>query len=410
MVLARGGTPGFSRLRAVHPPSTTASRSAAAAELERLLAEPPSEAARRADTVFDERNGDRPLVLYGAGGLGRQMHRALRAVGVTPLAFADRAPTTSEVDGLPLLSLADAVQRYGQDATFVVTVFNPSFPFLEGRAALEAAGCRHVLPWLPLGWKLGDALLPQYAAGRPEMVLEAADDVRRAFMLLDDDASRDEYLRQIRWRLHGDYEVLTAPLPVAEQYFSPDVVLVRDDEVFVDCGAYDGDTLAALLEHAGGSFARFVGFEPDPANLTALHDRVAGLPDGLSERVEVVEAAVASTAGTVTFGGTGAAAGIADAGELEVQTVVLDEVLEGPVTYLKMDIEGAELDALSGAERTVARDRPVLTLCAYHAPDHIWRLPLAVDQIADGYTYRLRRYGADCWDLIVYALPPGRAA
>lgn len=410
MVLAGGGTPGFSRLRAVQPPSTTASRSAAAAELERLLAEPLSEAARRADAAFDERNGDRPIVLYGAGGLGRQMHRALRDAGVVPLAFADRAPSATEIDGLPLLSLAEAVERYGQDATFVVTVFNPSFPFLDGRAALEGAGCRHVMPWLPLGWKLGDALLPQYAAGRPETVLEAADDVRRAFALLDDEPSRDEYLRQIRWRLHGDYEALTAPLPVADQYFSPDVVRVRGDEVFVDCGAYDGDTLAALLEHAGGSFTRFVAFEPDPANLTALHDRVAGLPEQLAERVEVVEAAVASTAGTVTFGGLGAAAGIADGGALEVQTVVVDDVVDGPVTYLKMDIEGAELDALAGAERTIARDRPVLTLCAYHAPDHIWRLPLAVEQIAEGYTYRLRRYGADCWDLIVYALPSGRAA
>lgn len=410
MVLACSSPSGFSRLGRVHPPSTTASRSAAATELDRLLDEPLAEAARRADSEFDERNAGRPIVLYGAGGLGRQMHRALRDAGITPVAFADGAPATDEVDGLPLLSLADAAARHGDDATFVVTVFNPSYPFLDGRAALESAGCRHVLPWLPLGWKLGDRLLPQYAAGRPEIVLSAADDVRRAFALLDDDASRDEYLRQIRWRLHGDYEALTAPLPVAEQYFSTDVVRIRDDEAFVDCGAYDGDTLAALLAHAGGSFARFVAFEPDPANLEALHARVAGLPAELERRVDVIEAAVASIAGTVTFGGLGAAAGIGDGGEIEVPTVVLDDVVDGPVTYLKMDIEGAELDALAGARTTVARDRPVLTLCAYHAPDHLWRLPLAVQEIADGYRYRLRRYGADCWDLIVYALPPGRAA
>lgn len=412
MVLARrkGGRGRVTKLTIVHPPSTTAGRGAAAAELERLLAEPLAESARRADSAFDTLNDGRPVILYGAGGLGRQVHQALRATSITPLAFADRAPNRNEIDGLPLLALTDAVARYGEDATFVVTVFNPSYPFLEGRAALEAAGCRHVLPWLPLGWKLGDRLLPQYAAGRPELVLQAADDVRRAFDLLDDDASRDEYLRQLRWRLHGEYEVLVAPLPVEDQYFSADVVRVRPDETFVDCGAYDGDTLAALLQHAGGTLERFVAFEPDPENLRALEERLAGLPDDVASRVEVVAAAVASTAGTVTFGGTGAAAGIADAGGLEVQTVVLDEHLDGPITYLKMDIEGAELDGLAGAATTVARDRPVLTLCVYHAPDHLWRLPLAVQAIADGYTFRMRRYGADCWDVILYALPPGRAA
>lgn len=392
------------------PHSTTASHAAAAAELERLLAEPAADAVRRAGAAFDGLNEGRPVVLYGAGGLGQRVGQALTAAGTPPLAFADRAPGRAEVDGVPVLALDEAVARHADDASFVACVFNPAYPFAEGRAALEAAGCRHVLPWLPLGWKLGDRLLPQYAAGRPEVVLDAAADVRRAFDLLDDDVSRAEFVRQIRWRLTGDHDVFTPPLPVADQYFSPDVVRLRPDERFVDCGAYDGDTLAQLLEHAGGTLAHFVAFEPDPANLVALRERVGALPPEIGAQVEVVAAAVASEPGTVTFGGVGAAAGIAGGGGLEMPTVAVDDVVEGPVTFLKMDIEGAEPDALAGATATIVRDRPALALCVYHAPEHLWTLPLAVRDLADGYTYRLRRYGADCWDVILYALPPGRVA
>lgn len=380
------------------------------APLDVLLAESPDAAALRADQTFADANAGRPVVLYGAGGVGRNVLAALRGAGVEPVCFADRsADGTTSVDGLPVLGLADAAARHGADATFVVTILNPRFPFASVRDALHEAGCAHVVSWIPLAWRHADALLPYYAIDRPERILAAADDIRRAYALLDDDRSRDEFLRQLEWRLTGEF-TLPEPLPVSEQYFSADVVTLVDDEVFVDCGAYDGDTLASFLEHNGGRFSRFIALEPEPDNLAALQARVAALPADVAERVEILPYASAAQAGTVTFGGSGTGAGISEDGHLTVETVALDDVVAGPVTYLKMDIEGAEPDALAGAAGIVTRDRPVLGLCAYHVPDHLWSLLLAVDALADGYTYRMRRYGWDCWEVVLYALPTGRVA
>jgi FkbM family methyltransferase len=387
-----------------------------AAALEDLLAESPQDAAERADRAFDALAGARPLVLYGAGRVGRRVLAALRAERREPVCFADAGagPGAPPVDGMPVLGLAEAADRHGADAVFVVTILNPRFPQAEIARQLRDAGCRHVTSWIPLGWRHPAALLPHYAVDRPEGVLRAAGDVRAAHALLGDEASRAEYVAQVAWRLTGDFGVLPQThRAVAEQYFSPDVLALRDDELFVDCGAFDGDTIATFLAASGGRFDRYVALEPEPANLGALRARLATLAPAVRARVDVLPFAAAAQRGTLRFSGGGASSAAAtDDGEVMVQAAPLDELLAGRgVTYLKMDIEGAEPGALHGAAATVRRERPILAVCAYHAQDHLWRLPLAVaGLVGDGYRYSYRRYEPDCWELVLYAVPEGRSA
>jgi hypothetical protein len=103
-------------------------------------------------------------------------------------------------------------------------------------------------------------------------------------------------------------------------------------------------------------------------------------------------------------------AGIATDGELEVQVAPLDELLERDIvpTYVKMDIEGAEPDALRGAHATVTAHRPTLAICVYHVQDHLWSLPLAVAALVEDYRFVLRRYLTDCWEVVLYAIPRER--
>ena len=361
------------------------------AQLEALLAAGPASAV--------DING--PIVLYGAGGLGRQMLAALRADGIDPVCFADR-DGGDPVDGLERLPLTTAAERHGADATFVVTIFNPRFAYRDIKADIEAAGVRDVRYWIPLAWN-HPHLLPNYAVDLPSKVIDAADDVRRAYALLGDDTSRAEFRAQLQWRLTGDPEPLGNPAtPVSEQYF--EVLDVLPDEVFVDGGAYDGDTIESLVAHGG--FKKVYALEPDPANLTALDERL----DRLQRDVEVLEYALGSERGSARWGGSGlSSAGIADDGELEVQIAPLDELLAGAApTYIKLDIEGAELDALQGAANLVRTHRPVLGLCTYHVQDHLWKLALAVDALVDDYRYELRRYERDNWEVVLYAIPTER--
>ena len=96
--------------------------------------------------------------------------------------------------------------------------------------------------------------------------------------------------------------------------------------------------------------------------------------------------------------------------DIEVEVAPLDELVPGGrATYLKFDIEGAEPDALNGAAQTIARNRPVLAVCLYHAQDHLWTLPVQTAAlVGEGYEFHLRRYCADIFEEVLYAVPAER--
>jgi FkbM family methyltransferase len=364
----------------------------------------------REATAFDQIAGGRPIVLFGAGGLGRKTLRALRRAGIEPLAFADNASPLwgKAVLDVPVLEPKEAAARYGSTAAFIVTIWGG-----EGRdrmgtrlAFLKDLGCECALSFGPLFWKYPDDLFPHYAAGPAHEVHDQADAVLEAGELWNDEASVREYISQVRWRLHFDFDALAAPAP-HPMYFPADLCTVRPDEVFVDCGAFDGDTIASFLRQAKSGFRKIIAFEPDPANYEKLAASVSELED--RSRIELKKSATGAENGTVRFSADGNSSSAVSSGSLEVECVRLDDVLaEEAPSYIKMDIEGAEPDTLLGARRVIAKNRPVLAICCYHRQDHLWKIPRMIHAIDPDYCFFLRPHFADVWDLVCYAIPPER--
>ena len=118
---------------------------------------------------------------------------------------------------------------------------------------LKNLGCERVISFGPLYWKYPDPLLPHYGVDAPHKVYEQASKVREVFELWVDDDSRLEYLNQLRWRLFFDFDALAPPVGHTI-YFPQDLCPLRSDEVFVDCGAFDGDTIRLFLQESGGTF------------------------------------------------------------------------------------------------------------------------------------------------------------
>jgi len=394
-----------------------------AAELIELLAEDVGHARRREATTYDAATADRAerIVLFGAGGLGRRTLAGLRTAGIEPLAFADnRAEHWGKtVDGLPVMSPGDASAAFGGTASFVVTIWGADKPHrLEHTVAqLSDLGCDVVVPVSWLQWRHADQLLPHYAQDLPSRLLAQASDVRRAFGLFIDEFSRREFVNQVWWRLTGDPGCLGHPVS-GPQYLVEDVARPIADEVVLDCGAYDGDTLADWLQHRGPTSARYIALEPDPCSRGDLSALVQKLPEHIGSRVVVMAQAAASAPGTATFAATGTASstfgdGGAEAG-VQVELARIDDLvasLGGPVpTFLKMDIEGAELDALAGATALIRDHGPMLALCVYHRQDHLWRVPLAVAELRPDHHLFLRPHNEEGWDLVMYGVPPWRAA
>jgi FkbM family methyltransferase len=385
-------------------------------ELAALLSESVTDAVRRERTTFDSTSqGREGIVLVGIGGLGRRVLRALRTAGVEPLALADNGARVqgTPVEGHEVLSVPEAVRRHGERATFVVTIWGAgsTHRFAQSRAQLEALGARAVSAFPPLLWKYPTNALPHYCQDLPHHVLEQRDEVQRGLDVWSDDSSRREYLSQVRFRLLADFDGLAHPVH-HPQYFPTDLFGYGPAECFVDCGAYDGDTIRTLLERRGGAVERIVALEPDPVNVAVL-ERYAStlrLPSGVSVFPLAAGAArgraFIETTGTVSSALTSDALG----GTAAIDLAPLDELLEHErPTFLKMDIEGAEPEALRGARATIVKNRPVLAICVYHVQDHLWSIPLTLREWCDEYDFFLRPHNEEGWDLVCYGVPRERS-
>jgi FkbM family methyltransferase len=386
------------------------------AEVDKLLDEDPTSVRDREAAAFDDAVGTRgrSLVLFGAGGLGRKTLAGLRQVGIEPLAFADNNPDLwgKSVEGLPVLSLPDAGREYGRTAAFICAIWRAGSTDTMGArtSQLRAAGCTCVTSFGPVFWKYPQVFVPHYSFDLPHKVLEARDEIREACRIWQDEASRREFLAQIRWRLKLDFDGLPRPVK-HETYFPDDLLEIRAEEQFVDCGAFDGDTLRAFLRHAGGgqSFASIDSFEPDPANFKKLEESTSRLSPSIRDKVRIHPCAVGSQTEMVRFDAQSNEASSVGAGTLEVRCVDLDHYLAGRApSYIKMDIEGFEPEALRGASSIIRRHVPVLAICVYHRQDHLWRLPLFMRSLSEEYRLFLRPHDLEVWDLVCYAVPNKR--
>jgi FkbM family methyltransferase len=377
-------------------------------ELESLLHETPAAARVRQQHAFDESAaGRRRIVIFGAGRLGRLVLQGLSGTDLEPVGFTDNNPSTwgKMVDGLPVLSPRNAANEYSQDAAFVVAIWHPSrSPLMSALLdQLRTLGCRAV-PFPLLFWRHSSTFLPYFFWDLPENLLQQSHEIADAFELLHDDSSRQSFAAQLQLRLCADFDCVGAPFP-GDQYF-PGLFSLTAEECFVDCGSFTGDTIQSFISQTDNCFRKVIAFEADPAVMPGLQTFV----HGIGPRAVLHNAAVGAHNGVVRFAGNGVGGGcITAASGTEVACVRLDDALAHErVSLIKMDIEGAELQALEGAHGVIWRDRPVLAICGYHKPDHLWRILASLKSLAPDSALFLRSHCADGLDAVCYAVPPER--
>jgi FkbM family methyltransferase len=254
--------------------------------------------------------------------------------------------------------------------TFVVTVYNGSGP----RRQLRGMGCQCVMHFAALYWKYADQFIPSSCLGLPHSMWDDADNIRLGYSLLADEHSRALFREQLRWRLNLDSDSMVPSSPVAETYFPPDIITSIPDEVLVDCGAFDGDSIKDFLSLRNNQVARIFALEPDKENRVNLQQYRASLPHDLAARISILPFAVAKQSGYVNFesGNLVRSRVIAMAQGAATECRTLDEICDGAgCTYIKMDIEGLEPDAIEGAAGVLNRDLPVLAACVYHRWEHL---------------------------------------
>ena len=205
----------------------------------------------------------------------------------------------------------------------------------------------------------------------------------------------------LQYRMTLDIMTLETVLD-EDVWHSADMVRYPHNGVYIDGGAYDGDTVRKYISKSHGQFARIIAFEPDPDTYGRLTRNFADEP-----RVEPVRMGLYREKSVLRFSSAASRASLLhEEGDIEVPVTSIDEHLNGdPVTFIKMNIEGAELAALQGAANSIRAYRPTMAISAYHAPSHLWQVAKVILEIYPGYQLYLRQQDGGSVETVLYALP-----
>lgn len=184
----------------------------------------------------------------------------------------------------------------------------------------------------------------------------------------------------------------------------------------VDAGGCWGDT-ALLFAHQSGPCGRVASFEFLPDNLSIFR-RNLELNPKLAERIRLYEHPVWSQSSkellVVGSGpGTQVVAQSTDPGARKVQTFKIDELVargDFPrIDFIKMDIEGAEMEALKGSESVLCKFKPKLAITVYHQFEHFWTVPQYLESLDVGYRFYLRHFTIHSEETVLFAVSNQRS-
>lgn len=335
----------------------------------------------------------KPIVLYGMGNGADKILDWCEANGVEVAGVfaSDEFVRGQSFRGFTVERYDALKERLGEELLVVIAFASERSEVLERFA--ELAKEQEVLaPHLPLFDEeetVSAAWLDKYE-----------NELQQVYNLLADEQSRLVFSATLNYKLSGKikylFECTTQRVTDIRTLLAP-----TQDEVYMDLGAYNGDTIRELGELTDWRWREIVAVEPDRRNcrkLRALAEELA--QQGLS--VEVHEAGIWSEAGELGFSDSGGRQStFIGAAKKTVPVTTIDAAAAGrSVTLIKMDVEGAEVQAICGGRQTLEKFAPKLFVAAYHYDVDLFRLPLLLKQIVPQYKIYLRKHPyVPAWEL-----------
>ncbi len=360
------------------------------------------------DSFFIQRAfRNRRLIVYGAGESFHYFKEVvMRQFGYIPSVILDRKFSVGDTfEGIPACSLSDynPDEDEKRDALVVVCLGNQYY-FEEVVNSLRLRGFLNVITLLDIYEIHNPFSLPcELAIEGFQFYLGNRERIQSCLGMLADDLSKEVYVKCLQTHLTRK----PVPLPASprhEQYVPPDIQLAHGHKRFVYCGVSIGEMKSVFSRIEG--VEELVCFEPDPNQFRLTADYLEGHHAELAARVLALPCAVYSHEGIepFTYSETSFGSRILASGSSWTQAVTIDRILPGfGPTIITMDIEGAELEALKGAEKTIRRYRPDLAVCLYHSPSHLWEIPLYLDSLGVGYKFYIRNYTSFVSETVLYA-------
>ncbi len=189
------------------------------------------------------------------------------------------------------------------------------------------------------------------------------------------------------------------------QYFGPAFIQPAPNEIYVDCGAMTTGTIEDFVRFCEGGYEKIFAFEP---NANSWHNIQNVLHEKGIANVELINKGCWHENATLGFDSNAEMPGssrldVQSANSIEVVTI--DSVVgESTITFIKMDIEGSELNALHGAANTIKRCKPRLAISLYHKPSDIIDIPAYLLSLVPEYTLYIRQHTYFLYETVLYAV------
>jgi FkbM family methyltransferase len=329
--------------------------------------------------------------------LGRNKYAASVSRAVEVEAFIDDFTADREYLGRPVIRMSQLPHD-----CLVVSCVVDGRP-LTALNRLQVAGVE-ALDYFTLVRLAPESFSPlDYCENNQKDINEHNGDYQWVYGCLADNLSKDSFRKVVQFRYTFDLDYMQGfSLTIDRQYFE-DFIRLGECPVFVDGGGYDGQTTLAFASRAP-DYRRIYYFEPNPRMMEVSKQKLAQLP-----RIQYIQKGLYSRIGVMQFDGSGGSASrISGSGQDAIDVIALDNVVSEPVTFIKLDVEGAESKAIDGAANQIRYHAPTLAVCVYHDQADFWRIPRRILDLNDRYKIYLRHYSEGILETVMFFIPLAR--
>ena len=320
------------------------------------------------------KSSEKPVLLYGMGLGAEKIMSVLGEYGVRidGVFASDEFVRGHSFKGFKVMKYSEACERY-DDFNVVLCFASRLDGVIEN---IKKINGKHTVfaPDVPV---TGGGLFSR------EFIAQNEDKFDLVYNSLADGESRRVYLDILNFKVSGKIEYLLNSFCDKSEVYR-DILKLNENENIIDLGAYDGDTIREFLEATGGGYDYITALEPDEKNFKKLLKNTEEMFN-----ISCLNMGAWDKKDTLIFSKKAGRNSKLSAEGAGVEVIDVDS-LELTPTFIKMDIEGAELKALCGAEKTIKKYAPKLYVCAYHRNEDLFTLPLKILELNKDYKIYFR--------------------
>lgn len=226
-------------------------------------------------------------------------------------------------------------------------------------------------------------------------------DIKTVYNMLCDNTSRKVFKNILKYKITGELRYLREVTTEPDEAFE-NIIKLNSDEVYVDLGAFNGDTALDFARRTNYRYKAIYAFEPNKRNFKKLSRCAEGL-----NNIKTFNSAAWSSNTTLIFNTGGGRQSQVSKKGIETDAKSVDSVLDGKyATYIKYDVEGAEKEAIKGTEHTIKTYSPKLCIAVYHRLYDMFDIPLQIKNINPDYKFYLRHYPYyPAWETNLFCIP-----